>query len=460
LNEIVSQFSKSLGFDVRLFDADRRTTLAYCESLREAGIVTDDEADQIISCLKRIRLDELLPSNCEDVHTLLEEALIKRVGSAASKLHAGRSRNDQVATALRLWLTSEIDELRAQLGRVQARLLEQAERDLGIVMPGYTHLQRAQPVLLSHWCLAYFEMLRRDDERLLECRKRTNIMPLGSAALAGTSYPIDRDKLARRLRIPALCRNSLDAVADRDFCIEFLSTASLAMTHLSRLAEDLILFCSREFGFVELADSVAMGSNLLPQKKNPGALELIRAKSGRVIGDLTGFLCAMKALPLSYNQDLQEDKEAVFDAADTLFDSLQVMELMLKNLKWNGQRMRAAACEGFLNATEAADYLVRRGTPFRKAHDIVGQWVLRAVEQGVELSDLSLADLHTVHPEVDNDFYRALSLERTIQSKGVSGGTSLPRIKEALAEAKMYLCGKESVRDERSPQESFPLELL
>ena len=310
--------------------------------------------------------------SAEDVHSFVESRLIELVGDVGRKLHTGRSRNDQVATDFRLWLRSSIDDLNETIRDAQTSLLDFAEANRDVVIPGYTHLQRAQPVLLAHWCLAYFEMLTRDRERLSEARRRVNVMPLGSAALAGTSFPIDRERLATELGFEGVSRNSLDAVSDRDFCVEFLSACSLIMVHLSRLAEDIILYATSEFGLFELGDAIATGSSLMPQKKNPDSMELVRGKSGRVFGDLMALLTTLKGLPLAYNKDMQEDKEAVFDAFDTVSASLRVTATVLRNLGVNKERAAAAASSGYMNATELADYLVRKGMPFRDAHEIVG----------------------------------------------------------------------------------------
>jgi argininosuccinate lyase len=354
-------------------------------------------------------------------------------------LHTGRSRNDQVATDLRLWLRKAIDDLGLHLLDVQSALLDLAETNQDITIPGYTHLQRAQPVLLAHWCLAYFEMLRRDRDRLIDARKRVNIMPLGSAALAGTSYPIDREAVARELEFAEVSRNSLDAVSDRDFCVEFISVCSLVMVHLSRLAEDIILYVTTEFGFFALSDAVATGSSLMPQKKNPDSMELVRGKSGRVFGHLQALLTVLKGLPLAYNKDMQEDKEAVFDSFDTVSACLRIAGTVLRNIQVNRERTASAASTGHMNATELADYLVRRGMPFREAHETVGRIVVRAIELGVELEQLSIADLRTFSPLIEEDVYAALSLEQTLRSKSQTGGTSAEMVGKALANARESL---------------------
>ena len=373
-------------------------------------------------------------AQAEDVHSFVEARLVELIGDAGRKLHTGRSRNDQVATDFRLWMRQSIDNLHALLRLTQTALLDFADANREVVIPGYTHLQRAQPVLLAHWCLAYFEMLTRDGERLIDTRRRVNIMPLGSAALAGTSFPIDREALAKSLGFDGVSRNSLDAVSDRDFCVEFLSACSLIMVHLSRLAEDVIIYATTEFGFFELGDAIATGSSLMPQKKNPDSMELVRGKAGRVFGDLVGLLTTLKGLPLAYNKDMQEDKEAVFDAFDTVTASLQVTNTVLANISVNN-----VALGGYMNATELADYLVRKGLPFRDAHDIVGKVVIRAIELGTQIEEMSIDELQKFSTLIDADVYQALSLEQTINAKSQTGGTARALVKESLARARRAL---------------------
>jgi argininosuccinate lyase len=344
-----------------------------------------------------------------------------------------------VATALRLWLRDEIDAIEASARAAQGALLTLAETHAGAVLPGYTHLQRAQPVLWAHWCLAYFEMLARDRERLADVRRRTNVLPLGSAALAGTSYPIDRESVARALGFAGVSRNSLDAVSDRDFCIEFAAASSLIMVHLSRMAEDIIVYATTEFGFLELSDAISTGSSLMPQKKNPDALELVRGKSARVFGHTLSLLTLMKGLPLAYNKDMQEDKEAVFDTADTVRTSLEVAATVLRNIRLREERTREAAALGYMNATELADYLARKGMPFREAHEAVGRIVLHAITRGVELHELPLEEFATFSPLIGEDVYAALALEQTLATKSQTGGTSPARVAEALAAARESL---------------------
>src|SRR2546426_1954556 len=409
------EFNRSFGFDRRLFAADVRASVAHCAGLLGAGVLSRDEATAITSALQTIlergRADaKYFAEPAEDVHSFVEARLVELIGDAGRKLHTGRSRNDQVATDFRLWLRDEMDALVLTIRSVQEALLALAESHRDAVIPGYTHLQRAQPVLFSHWCLAYFEMLTRDRERLADARKRLNMMPLGSAALAGTSYPIDREAMARELDFARVARNSLDAVSDRDFCVEFTGACSLIMVHLSRLAEDIILYATTEFGFFELSDAVATGSSLMPQKKNPDSMELVRGKAGRVFGHLIGLLTVMKGLPLAYNKDMQEDKEALFDTVDTTSACLEVTATVLRNLRVNEDRTREASAKGYMNATELADYLVRKGMPFREAHETVGRVIIHAIERGGELEAVTLDEMRSFSPLIENDVYDALSL--------------------------------------------------
>ena len=430
-----AEFNNSFRFDRRLFVADVTASRAYAEALVSAGVLTVDEANQIRDALADILekgnadASYFNDATTEDVHSFVEARLIELTGDLGRKLHTGRSRNDQVATDFRLWLRDTIDDLNAVVQDAQTALLEFAETNREVVIPGYTHLQRAQPVLLAHWCLAYFEMLARDRERLKEVRARVDVMPLGSAALAGTSFPINREALASTLGFASVSRNSLDAVSDRDFCVEFLSACSLIMVHLSRLAEDVILYATNEFGILELGDAIATGSSLMPQKKNPDSMELVRGKAGRVFGDLLALLTALKGLPLAYNKDMQEDKEAVFDAYDTVTASLKVSAAVLRNISVNKERARASASTGYMNATELADYLVRKGMPFREAHEVVGKIVMRAIASGKELEQMDLRRFSTL---IDEDVYDALSLESTLAAKSQIGGTARKMVDKAL----------------------------
>jgi argininosuccinate lyase len=439
------EFNRSFDFDIRLFEADVRASLAHAEAIRNAGVLTDTEFSKIRRGLQKLakmaaRSDSFFDdTGAEDVHSFIESKLVELIGDVGKKLHTGRSRNDQVATAFRLWLRDRIDEIDYRLIDVQRALVDAAERHLDAFLPGYTHLQRAQPVLWPHWCLAYFEMLRRDRERLMDTRARVNIMPLGSAALAGTSYAVDRESVAKSLSFEGVSQNSLDAVSDRDFAVEFVGCCSLIMMHLSRLAEDLILYCSTEFGFVELSDAVSSGSSLMPQKKNPDALELIRGKAGRVFGHQTALLTMLKGLPLAYNKDMQEDKEAIFDAVDTVDVCLRVAATVVDNLTVNESRTREAATKGYLNATELADYLVKKGVPFREAHETVGKAVLYAIKQSKEVDELTLEEFRKFSAKIKDDVFQSLSVDKTLESKNVIGGTSPARVRRALKTAKQSL---------------------
>jgi len=436
-----AEFNNSFSFDRRLFAVDVVGSIAYCRALEAAGILAADEAREICDALDAILKkgedpDYFNDSSAEDVHSFVEARLIEATGDLGRRLHTGRSRNDQVATDFRLWMRIVIDDLDETVRDTQSSLLDFAEANREVVIPGYTHLQRAQPVLLAHWCLAYFEMLARDRERLADVRRRVNILPLGSAALAGTSLPIDREALAQSLGFDAVSRNSLDAVSDRDFCVEFLSACSLVMVHLSRLAEDIILYATTEFGFLELGDAIATGSSLMPQKKNPDSMELVRGKAGRVFGDLLALLTTLKGLPLAYNKDMQEDKQAVFDAFDTVTSSLRVTATVLGNITVNKERAHAAASRGYMNATELADYLVRKGLPFREAHELVGRIVTRAIEFGKELEEMSLDQLYLLSGLIKEDVYEALSLDQTLNSKSQIGGTAREVVNAALLAAR------------------------
>jgi argininosuccinate lyase len=445
-NKTFSEFNDSFRFDKRLFEADICGSIAHANGLGRAGVITENEAAAITDGLRSLLAvapeSGFFDSNAEDVHSFIEGKLIELIGDTGKKLHTGRSRNDQVATAFRLWLREETDDLIATLRNTQAELIDAAERHRDAVLPGYTHLQRAQPVLWAHWCLAYFEMFARDIERFVDARTRINVMPLGSAALAGTSFPIDREAVAKDLGFDSVSKNSLDAVSDRDFAVEFVGACSLVMIHLSRMAEDLIIYCTREFGFVTMSDAVSTGSSLMPQKKNPDALELIRGKAGSVFGRHAGLLAMMKGLPLAYNKDMQEDKEAVFDAADTTRDCLKVAAIVLTNITVNETHAREAAESGYLNATELADHLVKHGVLFRDAHDAVGRLVLLGIESGRELQELTIDEMRAVVAEIDESVYDALSFESTLASKSVTGGTAPQRVAEQLQAAKRALEGR------------------
>lgn len=443
-DETFAEFNNSFKFDRRLFAADVRCSMAHCRGLFSAGVLTRLEMSKIGNALdtilKRADFDkDYFDDDSEDVHSFIEARLVQLIGDTGRKLHTGRSRNDQVATAFRFWLRHEVSRISALTRGVQRALLELAEKNRDAVLPGYTHLQRAQPVLWAHWCLAYFEMLGRDLERLDEVWRRINVLPLGSAALAGTSYEIDREYVAKDLGFDGVTANSLDAVSDRDFAIEFVGACSILMMHLSRIAEDLIVYSTNEFGFIGLGDKISTGSSLMPQKKNPDAMELIRGKAARVFGHHAALLTMMKGLPLAYNKDMQEDKEAVFDTVDTVSQTVRVTEIVLRNITINAEKSRRAALSGYLNATELADYLVQKGVPFRTAHDAVGRVVLFALGSGRELDDLSLDELREFSDAIDIDVFSALSLERTLAAKSQIGGTSPERVAEALERARRQI---------------------
>jgi argininosuccinate lyase len=438
-------FNRSFDFDQRLLAAELTASLAYCKALLRAGVLSREEAQKIEAGLETIRAraesdsDYLHDQEAEDVHSFVEARLVELVGESGKKLHAGRSRNDQVATDLRLWMRESIALLIDRVILTQRALLDFAKANVAIVLPGYTHLQRAQPVLLAHWCLAYFEMLQRDRARLADSRRRGNVLPLGSAALAGTTYQIDREAMALELEFEGVTANSIDGVSDRDFCVEFLAACSLIMVHLSRLAEDVILYTTSEFAFFELHDSVSTGSSIMPQKKNPDSLELVRGKAGRVFGELQGLLVTLKGLPLAYNKDMQEDKEAVFDAFDTTGVCLEIVATVLGNIRVNDEAMRRAASSGYLNATELADYLVRKGLSFREAHETVGKIVLAAISRGVELEEMPLVDLRAFSNLIERDVFAILTLEQTLKTKSQIGGTAPSQVAAALARAEQLI---------------------
>ncbi|MEP6913554.1 MAG: argininosuccinate lyase [bacterium] len=436
------RFNSSFAFDRRLIAADIEGSLAHAEGLAAAGVLTEEEGRNIASGLRGI-LQRVIKEpgyldarEAEDVHSFVEAELVASIGDAGYKLHTGRSRNDQVATDLRIYLRGEIDVTREMVRDLQRALIELAEANDNCVIPGYTHLQRAQPILFAHYMLSYYEMTKRDDARLEEIRARVNRLPLGSGALAGTGFAIDRELVAKRLGFDGLCKNSIDAVSDRDFVIEFIGAAAITMMHLSRLAEDLIIYSTAEFGFIQLSDAVSTGSSLMPQKKNPDSLELIRGKAGRVFGHHTGLLATMKGLPLAYNKDMQEDKEALFDTIDTLRGSLGVMATVLRNVKVDCEKTGLAASMGYLNATDLADYLVRKGLEFRKAHDLVGRVVMHAIERDKALEEIPLDEYQIFSSVFGDDLYESLKIDSSISSKSAIGGTSSERVREALGKAR------------------------
>ena len=445
VDERVKRFTASVGFDHRLAAVDIASSRAHARMLAAAGILAAVDLEAIERGLATIegeiaRGEFVWSLDLEDVHLNIEKRLTALVGDAGKRLHTARSRNDQVATDLRLWLRGAIDALAADLVALRGALLDLAATHAETIMPGFTHLQVAQPVTFGHHLLAYEAMLARDTERLADCRRRVNRLPLGSAALAGTSYPIDRAFVARELGFDSLATNSLDAVADRDFAIEFCAAAALLMVHLSRFAEELILWMSPRFGFITLADRFCTGSSIMPQKKNPDVPELVRGKTGRVVGSLVALLMLMKGQPLAYNKDNQEDKEPLFDAVDTLADALPIMaDLVASGINVHADRMRAAAAEGFATATDLADYLVRRGLPFRDAHEAVAKAVRHAEARGVDLSGLTLAELRAFSPLAGDDVHAALTLEGSVAARNHPGGTAPAQVRAAIAVARAQL---------------------
>ncbi len=441
---LVEELSVSVHFDKRLYREDIKGSIAHARMLGEKGIIPKEDAQRIIDALVEIEKEIQegkfsWKKGLEDVHMNIERALIERIGPEGGRLHTARSRNDQVATDFRLYLKREAKELDLLLSRLQGAFIKQAEDNFSLIMPGFTHLQKAQPVLYSHHMLAYFEMFKRDRERLRDFLKRVDYCPLGSAALAGTGFPIDRFMTARELGFSNITANSMDAVSDRDFALEFLFFASVAMMHLSRLSEELILWASDEFDFVELPDAYCTGSSIMPQKKNPDVPELVRGKTGRVYGDLISLLTTMKGLPLTYNRDLQEDKEPVFDAIDTLKICLKVMAGLVERMKPKAENMERDVKAGFLTATDLADYLVKRGIPFRTAHEIVGRAVAKCVIEGKELSELSLDELKEIHEEIREDVFEVLDARGSVNSKNCPGGTGEAAVREQLIRAKRWL---------------------
>lgn len=438
-------FNDSLRFDYRLAEQDIEGSVGWSKALANVGVLTADEQYQLEQALNELLIEvrsnpqAILQDDAEDIHSWVESKLIDKVGNLGKKLHTGRSRNDQVALDIKMWCKVQVTELQYALRELQAKLVETAENNQHAVMPGYTHLQRAQPITFAHWCMAYVEMLERDYGRLVDAYKRMNTCPLGSGALAGTAYAVDREQLARDLGFVAATRNSLDSVSDRDHIIELLSAASLSMVHLSRFAEDMIIFNSGEADFVELSDRVTSGSSLMPQKKNPDACELIRGKTGRVVGALTGMLMTVKGLPLAYNKDMQEDKEGIFDALDTWYDCLTMAAFVLEDIKVNVERTREAALKGYSNATELADYLVAKGVPFRDSHHIVGETVVYAISVHKGLEDLSVEEFRQFSDVVSDDVYEILSLQSCLDKRCAKGGVSPLRVAEAIQAAKVRL---------------------
>jgi len=440
-------FNDSLRFDYRLALQDIDGSIGWAKAITSVGVLTEGEHQQLVAALKELRaeiepkIEIILKDDAEDIHSWVESKLIEKVGDLGKKLHTGRSRNDQVAVDMKMWCKAQVIVMQERIRNLQKKLVLTAEANQHAVMPGYTHLQRAQPITFAHWCMAYFEMLERDHSRLTDAYKRMYTCPLGSGALAGTAYAVDRDALAKDLGFSIGTRNSLDSVSDRDHVLELLSSASISMVHLSRFAEDLIFFNSGESAFLELSDRVTSGSSLMPQKKNPDACELIRGKSGRVFGSLTGLLTTLKGLPLAYNKDMQEDKEGIFDAMETWQACLEIAALVLEDINVNVERTREAAQQGYSNATELADYLVAKGIPFREAHHIVGEAVVYAISKREPLEALSVAEFKQFHAVIDEDVYPILSLESCLEKRCAKGGVNPECVAEAIRTAKESLGG-------------------
>ncbi|MGE5584584.1 MAG: argininosuccinate lyase [Bacillota bacterium] len=440
----VEEFTASIAFDTRLYQEDIAGSIAHARALAACGAISSEEGDALAVGLREVQRDieagaATFSTSDEDVHTAVERLLAEKVGDLAKKLHTGRSRNDQVALDTRLYVRREAGHLAGLIDDLRGALVDVAEANADVVMPGYTHMQHAQPVLLAHHLLAHFEMLTRDAERLADAARRANVSPLGSGALAGTAYAVDREAVARELGCCGITRNSIDAVSDRDFVMEILASIAITMVHLSRLAEEIVLWASQEFGFVELDDAFATGSSMMPQKKNPDVAELVRGKVGRVVGDLVAVLTVMKGLPLAYNRDMQEDKESLFDAVDTVASCLQVMAPMVRTMKVNAKAMREASGKGFTTATDVADYLVRKGIPFREAHAAVGRLVLKCVQEGKGFGDLTLDEWKAIAPGVSQDVLDVVSVEASLEARAVPGGTAPARVRDAIAAARAML---------------------
>jgi len=438
MSDLVKRYTSSVFFDKRLWQADIAGSLAHADMLAAQGIISAQDFADIQRGLATIRADITAGTfewklDLEDVHLNIEARLTQLVGIAGKRLHTGRSRNDQVATDVRLWLRDEMDILHGLLSDLQLALVDLAEKNVEVVMPGFTHLQVAQPVSFGHHMLAYVEMFARDAERMQDVRRRVNRLPLGSAALAGTSYPLDRERVAHVLGMEGVCQNSLDAVSDRDFAIEFTAAASIAMVHISRLSEELVLWMSQSFGFIDIADRFCTGSSIMPQKKNPDVPELARGKTGRVVGHLMGLITLMKGQPLAYNKDNQEDKEPLFDTVDTLKDTLRIFAEMVGGITVKAQATEAAALRGYATATDLADYMVKKGLPFRDAHEVVAHAVKTAIQQGVDLSELPLDVLQGFNAQIEQDVYEVLSLRGSLNARNILGGTAWAQVRAQIA---------------------------
>ncbi|PNI02720.1 argininosuccinate lyase [Vibrio diazotrophicus] len=460
------EFNDSLRFDYRLAEQDIVGSIAWSKALLSVNVLSEDEQQKLELALNELKLEvmedpeQILRSDAEDIHSWVEQQLIGKVGDLGKKLHTGRSRNDQVATDLKLWCRQQGQQLLIALDRLQSKMVAVAREHQGTVLPGYTHLQRAQPVTFSHWCLAYVEMFERDYSRVSDAIKRLDTCPLGSGALAGTAYPMDREKLAHNLGFRRATRNSLDSVSDRDHVMELMSVASISMLHLSRLAEDMIFYNSGESGFIELADTVTSGSSLMPQKKNPDALELIRGKTGRVYGSLAGMMMTVKALPLAYNKDMQEDKEGLFDALDTWNDCMEMAALCFEGIKVNGERTLEAAKQGYANSTELADYLVAKGIPFREAHHIVGVTVVAAIAKGCALEELTLEELKAFSPVIEDDVYAILTIESCLEKRSALGGVAPHQVAYAVEQAESRLSKRDATSVKVRPARLTDIEAL
>ncbi|PYG88841.1 argininosuccinate lyase [Ruminiclostridium sufflavum DSM 19573] len=443
-DKLVDDFNSSISFDCRMYKHDILGSIAHANMLGKCGIISDEESSLIQSTLKNI-LNDIeagkveFEIDAEDIHMNVEKILISRIGDTGKKLHTGRSRNDQVALDIRMYLKDEINVINDMLINIENTIIKISEDNLDTILPGYTHLQRAQPITFAHHMMAYFEMFKRDIGRLSDCRSRMNILPLGSGALAGTTYPLDRYMVANELGFNDVTQNSLDGVSDRDFTIELLSCLSILMMHISRLSEEIILWSSHEFGFIELDDSYSTGSSIMPQKKNPDVAELARGKTGRVYGSLMTMLTVMKSLPLAYNKDMQEDKEAVFDAVDTVKMCLPVFSNMLATMKLRKANMYKAAQGGFTNATDIADYLVKKGIPFRSAHEIIGKMVLYCIENNKAIDDMSMEEFKSFSGKIEKDVYSEISLEKCVSGRRLPGGPARETEQKAIGNAKAYI---------------------
>ena len=440
----LEDFSQSVSFDRELYPQDIRGSIAHARMLGKQGIITEEDSILIVKGLEDIlaELEEgLTPWDAalEDVHMNIEKILTERIGEVGGRLHTARSRNDQVALDLKLYIRDTCDAILERIWRMLHCLLERAQEQQGTIMPGYTHLQRAQPVLLSHHLMAYFEMLKRDHTRFISLKSSLDDSPLGAGALAGTPHPIDREMTARELGFAEITRNSMDTVSDRDFAAQFLFNAALCQTHMSRLAEEIVLWASAEFSFVSLPDGFATGSSMMPQKKNPDAAELVRGKTGRTIGNLTSLLVVLKGLPLTYNRDLQEDKEPVFDSARTLTGSLEVMTGLMNDIHFEAGNMEAAADKGFTTATDLADYLVEKGIPFREAHEVTGKLVALCLAKGCELRDLTISEMREKCSAIDEDVFDILKVRSSVERRDIPGGTAGNQVKKAMEEARDWL---------------------